>query len=98
MAALVDAGRFPSTFDAYCPRENPRLCRGGCQSLTFPGVCSSPFGRASLASVQQHSLAPWSVAKRSLLGARNRKASGSAGGYLLDSPTVTDGRPVQKLK
>src|SRR3954462_10942188 len=40
----------------YCPRENPRLCRGGCQSLTFPGVCSSPFGRASLASVQRHSL------------------------------------------
>src|SRR3954452_23166850 len=50
----------------YCPRENPRLCRGGCQSLTFPGVCSSPFGRASLASVQRHSLAPWPVAKRPL--------------------------------
>src|SRR3954469_6301211 len=50
----------------YCPRENPRLCRGGCQSLTFPGVCSSPFGRASLASVQRHSIAPWSVAKRPL--------------------------------
>src|SRR4051794_41858232 len=48
------------------PRENPRLCRGGCQSLTFPGGCSSPFGRASLASVQRHSLAPWPVARRPL--------------------------------
>src|SRR4051812_10699322 len=54
------------TMRTYCPRENPRLCRGGCQSLTFPGVCSSPFGRASLASVQRHSLAPWPVARRPL--------------------------------
>ena len=48
----------------YCSRENPRLCRSGCQSLIFSGVCSSPFERASLTSVQRHSLAPGPVAKR----------------------------------
>ncbi len=30
-----------------CPRENPRLCRGGCKSLTFPGVSSSRLGHHS---------------------------------------------------
>jgi hypothetical protein len=27
----------------YCNRENPRLCRGGSSSLTFPGVWLSLF-------------------------------------------------------
>ncbi|MHB8304137.1 MAG: hypothetical protein ACYDC6_15180 [Acidobacteriaceae bacterium] len=27
----------------YYQRENPRLCRGGSSSLTFPGLCLSPF-------------------------------------------------------
>src|SRR5436305_10905472 len=31
-----------------CPTENPRLCRGGCQSVTFTGGCSSPLKRAPL--------------------------------------------------
>ncbi|MHB8303444.1 MAG: hypothetical protein ACYDC6_11485 [Acidobacteriaceae bacterium] len=29
--------------DTYYQRENPRLCRGGSSSLTFPGLCLSPF-------------------------------------------------------
>ncbi|MHB8302524.1 MAG: tyrosine-type recombinase/integrase [Acidobacteriaceae bacterium] len=30
-------------FNSYYQRENPRLCRGGSSSLTFPGLCLSPF-------------------------------------------------------
>jgi hypothetical protein len=30
---------------AHSDWGNPRLCRGGCQSLTVPGICSSPFWR-----------------------------------------------------
>jgi len=83
ISLIAFAYAIPGLSSWYCPRENPRLCRGGCQSLTFPGVCSSPFERVSLTSVQRHSLVPWPVAKRPLWGASNRKASGSAGGYLL---------------
>jgi MFS family permease len=62
----AEAGFFPGILfflTLYCLRENPRLCRGGCRSLTFPGICSASFGHASL---QRHSLAPWPVAKRPL--------------------------------
>ncbi|MHB8302703.1 MAG: DNA methyltransferase, partial [Acidobacteriaceae bacterium] len=44
-AALLTGRRYVGIEmdEGYYQRENPRLCRGGSSSLTFPGLCLSPF-------------------------------------------------------
>jgi aromatic ring-opening dioxygenase catalytic subunit (LigB family) len=40
-AFTVGAAARPELIYDYYQRENPRLCRGGSNSLTIPGVCLS---------------------------------------------------------
>jgi hypothetical protein len=76
-------------------REFPRLCRGGSRSLTVTGTCSPSIclrcgredGIARFLLLFLLLLSP--VAVRPLRGASNRKASGSAGGYLLQQVQQT---------
>ena len=78
-------------------REIPRLCRGGRRSLTNPGVCllvqvgkpSVSKTNARLVQGRKHLQPPYAGFRigcdQAPLRARNRKAFGSAGGYLLSS-------------